>query len=935
MPSEGFYAAAVIASGAPVKHGFFGTVEELAKTVIGLDQRGGNTYYGVSSFAEKGKRKQDNVLQTKVLFLDVDCGADKPYSTWRQGLLALGEFIKATGLPKPLIVFSGNGLHVYWVLQEALAPDEWKPLAEALKAKVKATGFNVDLGVTADSARILRPTGTRNPKSNEIVRVLIDAPDVGVAQMRTILGVTVAQPVRQVATSKLLQSMAVENTIPPSVAGVVATKCQQIGWAIKHQSEVPEPMWYSLLGVAAYCQDPEQTAITWSEGHPQFDANETLSKLTQWKNSATGPATCSKFETDRPGGCKGCKFKDKIGTPARLGVQYQTVAVANDAPEATAYEVEVPAPFKRTASGMKITIDESDVDVCRFDIYPVAYGKDDTLGYEVVRFHWKRQHIGWRELTLRQAHLTTTRIRDFTTDIADQGVVLNTEKQTELFQIMLRSYMDELRQKRAMTNLYATMGWKENFTQFVIGDTILRREADGSVTEEAITLASGSQRLGNELYGKSGSLSEWTDFSSLLGKAVLPAHIFALCVSLSSPLYVFSGLKGLTISLYGPTGGGKTLAQLWMQSVWGNPDKLHFAAKFTQASLFGRMGLYAHMPMTIDEATMMVDKEVGDFLYWVSQGRDKARLNRNSEERDAKTFSMPVTISTNRSMQSKLVSSGLDTDAQLARLLEVSVAPNPLFTKDSMAGRKIYNFLNSNYGHVGVEFVRRLLEIGPVGIRAMLAEANETFNQKYKSKFNGEERYWEHAIILADVAGRIALDMGLIKFAPEIGIEWVLTQVGAIRRNFIEQKSDCFDRLSEYLNENADKSITVSFNGDKRPVVDFNRLPRGSVFIRYEMHRKAASGYYDHGTVSLDRAHFRRWLSSRGADYKTFTQDIITEGADATPKSKKAYLTKDTPIKTGQSYIVAINLNHPRMQGILDKANDDTDSLTFGQLQAL
>ena len=175
---------------------------------------------------------------------------------------------------------------------------------------------------------------------------------------------------------------------------------------------------------------------------------------------------------------------------------------------------------------------------------------------------------------------------------------------------MLRAYMDELRQRRTMTNLYATMGWKDNYNQFVIGDTIIKRGADGSVSEDSVTLASINNKLGHNLYSTSGELTDWVEFTKLLEKAGLDTHMFALCVSLSSPLYAFTGLKGLTISLYGPTGGGKTLAQLWMQSVWGNPDRLHFAAKFTQNTLFSRMGLYSNMPMTIDEATMMQDKDV-------------------------------------------------------------------------------------------------------------------------------------------------------------------------------------------------------------------------------------------------------------------------------------------------------------------------------------
>ena len=217
----------------------------------------------------------------------------------------------------------------------------------------------------------------------------------------------------------------------------------------------------------------------------------------------------------------------------------------------------------------------------------------------------------------------------------------------------------------------------------------------------------------------------------------------------------------------------------------------------------------------------------------------------------------------------------------------------------------------------------------------MLAEAETTFRRKYRCKFSGEERYMEQAIVLADLAGRLANEAGLIKFDHTKGIEWVLAQIGSIRRALEENKKDSFDFLSEYLNEFTDKSVVVMFNGEKTPIIDNSRLPRGSVFIRYELYRKNVGQYFDHGTVMLNRTHFRRWLASAGGDYRTFMKDLASENVDATPKSQKAYLTRDTPIKTGQSYVVGVNLNHPRMQGILDKANDDTDNLAYGKLKLL
>jgi hypothetical protein len=937
LPSAGFYVTTVINPDGR-RQGFFSTVDELAKAVVGLDQRGNNTYFAISAFVEKGNRKQENVRATKVIALDVDCGDNKPYPTWKEGLAATGTFIQQMGLPKPLIIHSGNGLHVYWVLTEELESVRWKPLAEAMKAAAKDKGFEIDPAVPADSARVLRPVGTTNPKSGTKVRMLIDAQPVVVEQMAACLSAyMVAHPVslpRSTSSSGLAQALQVQQDFPPANATVIATKCQQIDWAVKNQGDVEEPFWYAMIGVAAHCQDPEPTAIAWSENHPGYNANETLRKLSHWKTATTGPSTCKKFEELRPSGCKGCKFKDKVGTPARLGIQYLEVAPPTTAPDSAAIDIPVPRPFKRTSDGMKMTIDETDIDVCKFDIYPVSYGRDESLGYETVRYHWNRPHVGWQELVMRQALLTEGH-RDFATVMADQGIVLTNRNQTGYFQIMLRSYMDELRQKRAMTNLYSTMGWKENFSQFVIGDTILRRNTDGSVSEEAISLASGSSRMGHELWSTAGTLDAWVNFTSLLPKADLRAHMFALAVGLSGPLYAFTGLKGLTVSLYGPTGGGKSLAQMWIQSIYGNPDKLHFAAKFTQNSLFGRMGMYSHMPMTIDEVTMMDNREVGDFAYWVSQGRDKARMNRSAEERDAKTWAMPVVVSTNKSMNSKLVASGLDTDAQLARILEVSVPPSRLFTKDSTAGRKIYEFINTNYGHVGRAFITKLLELGETGVRAAIAQATADFHRKYGAQFSGEERYWEQAIILADLSAQLAKDWGLIAFEPTDGIEWVLAQVGAIRRAVSEFKVDSFDLLTEYLNENSDATLTVTQTGTNKPIADFSRIPRGELRVRFEMHRKTNGDMFSHGTVMLDRTHFRRWLANRGADYKTFMAELQDESVIATPKSQKAYLGKDSPIKLGQSYVIGVNLTHPRLQGILSDAEQAIEDLAYGQLKAV
>ena len=290
------------------------------------------------------------------------------------------------------------------------------------------------------------------------------------------------------------------------------------------------------------------------EKYSKFNQQEVVSKVENWKDGATGATWCEKFALERPDGCKGCKFKDKIGSPARLGTQLAEVKSMAALVDPIAADVPVPKPFKRTTDGMKMVIDETDIDICKFDIYPVGYGKDEGLGYEVVRFMWNRPHVGWTELVLRQAHLTDGS-REFPNTIADQGIVLFNANQTKYFQMLLRSYMEELKQKRGLTNLYSSMGWKENYTQFILGNHLLRRDSNGTVTIEPVNLASSINKVGEDMYATKGSLEEWVKFTNILEKGDLKLHKFLLGFSFATPLLKISGLKGLTLSLYGKTGG--------------------------------------------------------------------------------------------------------------------------------------------------------------------------------------------------------------------------------------------------------------------------------------------------------------------------------------------------------------------------------------------
>ena len=181
----------------------------------------------------------------------------------------------------------------------------------------------------------------------------------------------------------------------------------------------------------------------------------------------------------------------------------------------------------------------------------------------------------------------------------------------------------------------------------------------------------------------------------------------------------------------------------------------------------------------------------------------------------------------------------------------------------------------------------------------------------------------------------LAKDWGLIDFEYEQSTEWVLAQIGAIRRSVQENQVDAFDLVAEYMADSADTSVTVMHTIGQKSQPDFSRIPRGDIRIRLDVYRKSALEQFDKGTMMVDRTHFRKWLSVRGADYKTFKQELVDENVVATPRSEKASLGKDTPVKLAQQYVIGFNLTHPRFQSLLENADVEADDLSYGQLQVI
>ncbi|MBX6743579.1 MAG: hypothetical protein IRY87_16210 [Acetobacteraceae bacterium] len=338
LPSQGLRCIAVPNDKGGFRHDFFADNAQAARAAHQLDAAGNNVFFALAGFTnqaldkernEKGKlirggRKQANVGWLKAFWADLDCGEGKPYATAREALISLKAFLDLTALPKPWIVASGRGLHVYWPLEEEIERADWKPVAEKLKAAFHIAKLHADPSRTSDEASVLRPVGCHHRKAEPKPVVLLKSGEIWPFetfrdQVQEFLD---ANPSAPLPTTKKSGGLNAELwggiEYPPTYADKIADRCAVMGLVRDTQGNVDQPTWFRALGIIAFCEDGDQVAQDWSCGHPDYDPDEVAEKLEQVRQFK--PTTCAKLAECQPDLCAGCPFNGKLVSPIRLGM---------------------------------------------------------------------------------------------------------------------------------------------------------------------------------------------------------------------------------------------------------------------------------------------------------------------------------------------------------------------------------------------------------------------------------------------------------------------------------------------------------------------------------------------------------------------------------------------------------------------------------------
>jgi len=847
QPPDGWFAVLGIKGKDDVRQKLVATREEVdaAAAKYVADER--NVFFGVAKFATDQNRKKSNVKGLKAFWLDIDCGEAKVeinpdtgrpdgYIDQATGLEELRTFCQNIGLPRPLLVNSGRGIHAYWPLTREVTREEWEPVADRLRELCVLHNFHID-GKVFEVARVLRIPGTYNFKDNPptLVEFISDAPPVEYEEFRKILGVK--EPIQVVPKRELTElGKAMAQNMTSSFSKIMLrgeSGCRQLNDAYINQDTLSEPRWFDALSIAKFCSDRDFAIHKLSEGHPDYDYATTESKVAH----ILGPHTCIEFEKSNPGGCEGCPHKGKVRSPITLGREIaeateedNTVVVEDEESEEDEIHTipPYPRPFFRGRNGgiyRAMGDEEEPVHIYEHDLYVVKRMRDPVLGDVVVmKLHLPRDGI--KEFVVSNVQITDK--KELRKALAGHGVVCG-EKAFGLLMEYLFLSIRELQFKRRAELMRQQFGWADRDSKFIIGDREIT--ADGVYHSPP---SSTTQNLASHMQ-PAGTLEKWKEVFALYGRPGLEPHAFATLTAFGSPLFKFMGHNGAIINvIHSSSGTGKTTILQMCNSVYGDPARLCAMWDDTLAAKLLRLGVMNNLPFTVDEITNMIPADFSTLAYCMSQGRGRDRVKSSANElRLNLTSWQSISLcSSNAAFYEKLTSLKNSPDGEMMRLLEYEIGYSDAI--DVAVAKHMFDHqLKQNYGHAGDIYARWLVEnleeakSTALGIQAKIDR---------ELRLTQRERFWSAVVAANITGGLIAKNLGLIDWDMRAIYAWATNMILTLRVEVKPPSSDVLSVIGDYINRHMQNILVVNGEVDRRtnmamlPTLE----PKGELSIRYE-----------------------------------------------------------------------------------------------------
>lgn len=829
-PEANSHCLATLMPGGKMRHHWVPSAGDAARIAKQIDDAGGEVYFGTAGFREN-KRRASCVEAVKVLYADIDVGEGKGYTSIEQALAALKQWCDSTGVPWPsLIVVSGRGLHIYWLLRNAIPLERWQALADRLKSLMQATGFKADPSRTADSASLLRVPGTHNHKGDPLpVYVLHDDHTVYPAEdMDKLLPLAQPRAVNTGAESTWTAGM--EREFPPANVERITAGCAQMRAAYDVRCDsIEEPYWRAVLSVLKRCENGDSLIHEWSVGDERYDPHETAKKASE----TTGPHTCDQFESCNPGGCAGCPVRGKIGSPILLGTELAEPEVREDDVAADERLNEV-GDFRVAANGVFTLVLNEDTGVeerkkvtaCPLWVVETRERAraDDEPDRSSLHLQWHPPGGGTRHATIYQHEVHD--LRAFTKWLSDHNLV-SMVFNVRMLQVYISQYTLALIRSGRIHTYYDRLGW--------FGDSFVM--AGRRVTPEGILPArvQSTPQVTRQTPPEAGDINEWVKAIAVLDRPGLEGHRFAVLAGFASPLLHLAGWTSAVLALSGTSGTGKTTGAMAACSIFADPTQMVYSPATTMNALYVSMGAHAHVPLFVDELSRWGPDNIVSFAYAGPNGEGKGALNQNRTMQDTPKWELTPIVTTNRPI-SDYPEKDIDEPVK-RRVLELHFDRQHMLTTEE--AEVVHAGIKAHYALPGLCFMHYIVS-HPAEVREALraAEAYITAN----TRLDGADRFQRWLLAAAMVGGMIARQLGLVSFDIAATVMYAANRAELASQEVETEEVRLVDLMADFTVQFRDRIVRWDHNDRTKetltfPTVDAERDP----VARYCMETKRLS----------------------------------------------------------------------------------------------
>ena len=891
LPSQGVYCITSIGSDKKVTNKFAETLDGVFEQIERFKAKQLNTFVALGTF-DGFSRKADDCLFVRSFFIDLDVGETKEYATKGDAHTALYKLVGATGLPDPVVIDSGGGVHAYWIMDEDIPKDEWKPYAEKFKSLCQQH-IAIDPVVTADAARIMRAPETFNYKTDPPLPTSVISEEIFAyswGEFRAFLGGE-EEPVQE----RSEESQNILDSIPKGLdedtqsilkldnfaktwdelqrKSLEGSGCEQVKYAVENAAApLDNPMWHAVISIAKFCDDGATAVHDLSKPDPRYTHEETQNVA----NRAPAPRTCAWFIENFPDRCEGCQHKGKITSPIQLGRVFKAAPTpdkANAVWETSDSETisafpQFLYPFVKGENGGVYFVPPPKIDkkgvkfqddpilILSCDLYPTKRMVSPHDG-ECLEMRLELPLDGPREFLLPMKHVYAK--ESLKAIMASNGVFFTSHNDQYLMNYIIK-WGQYLQTTDAALQMRMQMGWTHQRTDadwdkrsFVIGRKEITRTGEVIEAPSSPFVKGLSKHLNTH-----GTFKRWRESMDYLNKPGFELHAFASMSGFGSPLMTYTSTSGVVMSLTGLSGNAKTGAMYAGLSVFGHPKDLS-VVKATDNGLTGRyLGLH-NLMFGLDEVGDMKAEEIGSLVHNVSHGKAKIRMQAsvNAEREYEMSASMIAVLTSNHGLYGILESLKMNPTGEAARLVEFQVHRPQILNEQSGLGEHIFDAFKYNYGHAGPMFITQLQLKGDNYILDSIEKWREKFNKDFG--IYPEYRFYQNLVGANFGAATIANEHDITAYELDRIYHRVVLSMIEIRDKVVKVNAiDYPSLLGDFMNK---------YHGSILSLKDgkISNEPKNQIVARVVS---------DEDLLQVSKTEFKKFLAERKISTREFEFDM-------------------------------------------------------------